>query len=405
MRTDRAEDGVKITPSQLRLLQEYHGEKGTPYFTLINNGVKFCEYVGVLQVGNLIIEVLPKTDASDDKNTWQQFLVTMLRKTGMLDIEQTGFASLKIIGNSILDLYFLLFLQEAKYLLQTGLVKKYRTTERNSFSLRGNLIFGKHVSKNIVHAERFYVRNSNYSYDNTYNGILVKTVKLIAAIGKPSIGAKAKSILVDLPECSDMLISESTFTKLVFDRKTDGYRNAMNIARLLLLNYHPDVRRGSNNVIALMFDMNLLWERYIFRTLKKALGEKYPCEYIVKEQVPTGFWKPQAGYIKTIRPDIVVYRSSRADEAFLVLDTKWKQPASNKPDDADLKQMLAYNLYKKSYRSALVYPGIGSTGVVEGNFQIAGHGGCSLVFLPLKAATGNIQLDLDNLLSLFAVLS
>ncbi len=402
LRTDKPDDaGQKLTQPQLKLLQAYHGEKGTPFFTLINSGVKFCEYVGVLQVGSLTIEVLPKTDALNDKDTWQRFLISMLRTTGMLEIEQTGFASLKLKNNSILDLYFTLFLKEVKYLLQTGLVKKYNSTEGNSFALKGNIVFGRHIQQNLVHAERFYVRSAVYSHDNIYNRLLVKTTKLIALIAKPSISAAAKSILFDLPECVEMVVSESTFTRLVFDRKTDAYKDAIGIARLLLLNFHPDIRRGENNVIALMFDMNVLWERYVYRTLKRKLNETNPGEYEVREQLPSGFWKPTGGSIRTIRPDIVIYRNPEKGQAHIVLDTKWKRLNNGKPDDGDLKQMLVYNLYKNSMRSALVYPGTNSNNYVEGSFQISGHGNCSLVFLPLKVLDGSIQLALNNLLSLF----
>ena len=403
LRTDRVDDaGQKISLPQLKLLQTYHGEKGTSFFTLINNGVKFCEYVGVLQVGSLTIEVLPKTDALDDKDTWQRFLISMLRTTGMLDIEQTGFASLKLKSNSILDLYFLLFLKEVKYLVQTGLVKKYKSMEGNSFALKGNLVFGKHIQQNLVHAERFYVRSSVYSHDNIFNRLLVKTVKLIALIAKPSISAAAKSILFDLPECGDMAVSESTFTRLVFDRKTDAYKNAIGIARLLLLNYHPDIRRGENNVIALMFDMNALWERYVYRTLKKKLNETNPGEFEVREQLPSNFWKPAEGSFRTIRPDIVIYKNPEKERAHIVLDTKWKRPANNKPGDNDLKQMLVYNLYKITERSALVYPGTTTSQFVEGSFQIAGHGDCSLVFLPLQSINGSVRLELNELIYLLA---
>ena len=400
LRTDRVDDaGQKITPAQLKVLQTYHGEKGTPFYTLINNGVKFCEYVGVLHVGSLTIEVLPKTDALDDKDTWQGFLISMLRTTGMLNIEQTGFASLKLKSNSILDLYFLLFLKEVKYLVQTGLVKKYKSIEGNSLALKGNLLFGKHVQQNLVHAERFYVRSSVYSHDNIYNRLLVKTAKLIALIAKPSISAAAKSILFDLPECGDIAVSESSFTRLVFDRKTDAYKNAIGIARLLLLNYHPDIRRGDNNVIALMFDMNALWERYVYRILKRELSETNPGEYDVREQLPSGFWRPIEGSIRTIRPDIVIYKNPEKEQSDIVLDTKWKRPANNKPGDDDLKQMLVYNLYKKTKRSALVYPGTPASKHVQGNFQITGHGDCSLVFLPLQSAGDSLRLDVDGLVS------
>ncbi|HNU62307.1 MAG: hypothetical protein M0R67_00860 [Candidatus Cloacimonas sp.] len=43
----------------------------------------------------------------------------------------------------------------------------------------------------------------------------------------------------------------------------------MDIARLLLCNYHPDLKSDRNNVLTLMFDMNLLWESFIYHSIRK----------------------------------------------------------------------------------------------------------------------------------------
>lgn len=42
-------------------LEKYYGDY-SPFFTLIRNGVKFNKYVGVIQIGSTLIEILPKAD-------------------------------------------------------------------------------------------------------------------------------------------------------------------------------------------------------------------------------------------------------------------------------------------------------------------------------------------------------
>ena len=387
-------------PEYLKMLQDYH-QTNDRYYSLVNNGVKFCEYVGVLKIGNLTIEVLPKMDGvysnDNESEMWQSFLIKMLKASGMLVVEQTGFSSLTLKNNSILDLYMQLLLQETEYLKRTGLIKKYRKTEGNSFALKGSLLFGKNVKQNLTHAERFFVRYSVYDRDNIYNGIIQKALKLVNQIGNPSIAARAKATLVDFPECKEINVNEVTFSKLVYDRKTESYRKILNMSKLLLLNYHPDIKSGKEDVLALMFNMNKLWEKYVFKELRRQLSKKYSNEFLISEQVTNQFWKPKNGYMRLVRPDIVIYNSDSPRKAVIVLDTKWKNLSSNRPDDADLKQMLVYNLYNETINSALVYPSNENKSPISGTYQKS-KGNCSLVFLPLVIHDQVLGIDLSGLI-------
>lgn len=340
-----------LTKDQLNALVKYYGD-GKPYYNLCHNGIQFNEYVGVIQVGNTLIEVLPKADNEEGgEKKWQNILIGMLKLVGIFDVSSTSESKLKIRPNTILDLYFEMFIKEVEYLLHLGLIKQYRNKEGNVTSLKGNLLFGKHIQQNVVHQERFYVRHTSYDVHHTLHFILYKTIRLLQKINtNADLQSRIGVLLLHFPEMPDVKVSAATFERLVFNRKNQSYKKAIEIAKLLLLQYHPDITKGKNDVLALMFDMNLLWEQFVYVSLRKAksFGK-------VESQVPRRFWESSSGSRVTLRPDIVI----RYNDEVIVLDTKWKILKNLKPSVEDLRQMFAYGQYFGATQTALVYPGSG----------------------------------------------
>lgn len=349
LRSDRG--GKRLSSNQLETLQLFYGEKGTPYYSLIHHGVKFNEYVGVIQIGNTIIEILPKADKNSDVNIWRNVLISMLHAVGVFNIHAPSSSNLQIRPNSILDLYFELFVKELEYLLHKGLVKKYRKTEGNRPSLKGSIHFAKHINQNLIHQERFYVKHCTYDRQHDIHAILYKALKLLKHINTNiQLSSRIGTLLLDFPELYDVKITETLFDRIVLDRKTDSYKNAIEISRLILLNYHPDIRKGSDNVLALMFDMNILWEQFVFVSLRKYKGK----DTTIISQSIRDFWKPEVGVKSRIKPDIVLNKDT---ENCIVLDTKWKNLNGYNPSPEDLRQMFVYMKYYKAKRVALIFPG------------------------------------------------
>lgn len=355
IKLDQVIDGVKFDELTFKALQNHYGESGVPYFSLIHNGIRFNEYVGVIQAGKTVIEVLPKADntfcENDDKKQWRDILIKMLLSVGVFEIHAPSSSSLKLKPNSILDLYFELFIKEVEYLLHNGLLKQYRKKEGNVTALKGNLQFAKHIQQNLTHQERFYVRHNTYDYEHRLHFILYKTIVLLKKLNtNVGLHSRIGTLMLHFPEMPEIKVTEETFHKILFNRKNSVYKNAIDIAKLLLLQYHPDVSKGRNNVLALMFDMNKLWEKFVYESLRK----HKIAGTTITDQTSRFFWKPEKGYRSKIRPDIVI---NIGKDDCVVLDTKWKNLNGYNPSVEDLRQMFVYHEYFGAKRVALIYPG------------------------------------------------
>ncbi|MFT3676579.1 MAG: hypothetical protein QM781_11820 [Chitinophagaceae bacterium] len=351
--------------------QNSFSNKQTEYFKILNKGIQFTNYVGVIQAGNLTIEVLPKTDKqntaaenlsvqdleradkdiADKKQCWHNVLLQMLKECRLLQVNHVDYASLNLKSNSLLELYLELFLAETEKLLHEGLTKKYRKEEDNKLVMKGQLLYAKNIAHNIVHKERFFVRHTEYNRTNIFNQLLYKTLCFIPSISKsPRLSDKVNRLLLDFPGMPDCTVTPATFERLVFDRKTERYKEALLISKMLLLNYRPDITGGSENVIAILFDMNELWEEFVYRRLHKSAKEGVT----ISRQNGKDFWyNVKDGFHKRVRPDIVINKN---DKTFII-DTKWKIIADNRPGDDDLKQMFVYNLLWDADQLILLYPG------------------------------------------------
>lgn len=379
----------EISLRQLEALRKFYGN-GCPYFSIINNGVKFCEYVGVIQVGDMLIEILPKADRNEDDISWRFMLIEMLKAVGAFDIHAPSSSSLSLKSNSILDLYFELFICEAEYLLRQGLLKKYRKKTSNINVLKGAIKFSKHIQLNLLHKERFFVEFTTYDVEHNLHFIIYKTITLLSKINvKSNLAGRISALLLNFPEMPDIIVNEETFKRVKLSRKTQSYAKALEISKLLLLNFHPDVSKGSNHVLALMFDMNLLWEQFVYNSLRKQIlrnGRKFS----ISAQTSKYFWKPKGGIRSKIRPDIVITNQ----DSCVVIDTKWKNLNGYNPSPEDLRQMYVYHDYYNASKVALMCPG-DKTSSRSGKYldpqtQIEIEKECSIISLPV--VKGNIRM-------------
>ena len=354
-----------LTEQQLNGLHAFYGN-GSDAFTLVHRGIRTGSFVGVIQVGNLTLEILPKADKQNGETFWRSRLIDMLRVVTKLPLQAPSESKLALRPGALLHLYFELFVRELEQLVRRGLVRQYHRKRRNSTALKGRLVMSEHLRQNMVHKERFAVEHDVYDRDHTIHQILLKALQLIGHLDHNNVlRSRLAGLELDFPQQSNIAISPALFERLspkLTTRKFAPYARAMHIAQLLLLNHHPDLKGGRQQVLALVFNMNNLWESFVAAALRRYLGE----DISIKVQPRVKFWKNSSDSTVHLIPDIIITRG----KINFALDTKWKNLDSNnpKPSMNDLRQLFSYSHYFNCEGAALVFPG--SFGIVGGKFEM-----------------------------------
>lgn len=343
---------LRFDGRQFEALARFADAHRERHFKVGHSRICFQQHVGYVQVGDLGFEVLPKADRLDAPHAgrWRSALLEMLRVANGVEFLAPCAASQGTAPRSALELIAGAFLTEVEQLCRQGLAKAYCTRDENGGVLRGRLLVTENARANAARADRFFVQFASYERDIPINRILREAVAVLTGLPLSARQhGRALAAVLAFGELTPIRPSAAFFEQVVLGRSTERYRHALALARLLLEHRGPNLRAGPAPVFALLFDMNVLWERYVAALFRRALAA--PWRLSTQECVP--FWQADDKRTKKVRPDLVVRRDG---VVVLVGDTKWKCYAGGSPADDDLKQMFVYNELLRCPQSLLIYP-------------------------------------------------
>lgn len=343
--------GARFEESHWKSLLKLNEKQYPPFFKVIHQGIQFSSFVGILSIPSLTIEVLPKADAvAAHPGIWRSWLMEILLSCEKITKYAAPATATLLRQNDLLDIWLNQFLEAVEQLLQHGLIKQYQMEESSQSSLRGKLLFSKNIRQNLVHQERFYTRYAAYDEAHPLHQMIWAALTCVEQLSpKIRLKDKAHYLKVFFPECRTTSIFPEYLPRLQYNRQNMHYRSAMELAYLLLSHLSSTFKAGGHTSLAIMFDMNLLYEEYVYRQLYKAAHTR---NMDLQRQASTLFWSK-----RSLRPDMVL--QTPAGES-VVLDTKWKLLNNGQPAEEDLKQMYIYNHYFKSQRGIILYPQVSS---------------------------------------------
>lgn len=327
--------------------------------------VKFAQFCGVIQLDGLVIEVLPKLGRqSEQADRSRGLLLRMLQTAGLFRPTPVGSASMGRQSFHLLDWFIDHFRAQVQEQLRMGAIRRYVERNDSLTHVRGRLDFNTQLRENLTRPQLIACQFEELEQDNIYNQSLVNVLgQLRHRAQHPQVVRDITELLLHFGAISACSIVAEDVEKLRFNRMEDRWLPVFQQATLFLRNLHPDVSAGESSALALLFNMNMLFERFVAATLREAMPD---WELSTLGQARHLARDTQGRTAFTLKPDIMLSRNANP---MFIADAKWKllDPARRQSgiSRADIYQMLAYAERYACEDIALIYPAVSGSGGID----------------------------------------
>lgn len=322
------------------------------------------QWIGVISFPGLSLEILPKVADSYDKTEIKDILLYMFKVAYNIPTKKYVNAKVEFSKNGLVEILVSNYLDKIEHYIREGLLFSYRKVIKNIPTIKGSIIFSKHINKNTMNPTRFVCKYSKLDVDNNVNRLVKYTITEMKKISKDfSNITRINTLLVFLDKISRITKQQLESLNIQITRANSRIKDIVEYSNMFLEGYAVSLNNGENSVSSMLFDMNKIFELFIYKSYRKIFGNKVLYQdgrnYLVSDR--TGLKKK----IK-LKPDILI----KTNEGFnMVVDTKWKVVKSF-AKESDVYQMSAYvSAIQKVDVAILMYPKTLKTDDVVGDYM------------------------------------
>lgn len=309
-------------------------------------------YVGVIQTKDgTTIEILPKIkNAATEKS--KDILIKMLKTLKNSPFKNLSVANLKSSKIPLFEIFISMFLEELTVLVRNGIKSDYISKEENLKFLKGKLKISEQIKYNTIHKERFFVQYEEFISNRVENRLIKTTLQFL--YNKSKLNKNQQRIREFLFVFDEIEIShniKTDFSKIKLNRQMKDYEQVLLWCKTFLFENSFSPYKGNDIAFALLFDMNLLFESFVYSYLKKSSNFQD-----IKSQDRTHHLAYENGIGRfRLKPDIVINGGK------IIADTKWKILSEDKAYNGvlqdDMYQLYAYGTkYDNCEKIYLIYP-------------------------------------------------
>jgi 5-methylcytosine-specific restriction enzyme subunit McrC len=341
-------------PMVVSRLEQLQARCGVRYFDIGRRAIRASQWVGTITVGRCTIDVVPKINA-EDEGECRARLVDMIKTAGLARLDSAGVADLSHRAGVLLDVFLLVYIRELAKEWRRGRPRRYVRRDADRGALRGKLLLAPQIRRNSLHPERFFTRADEFVVDTPMSRLLKAALHVCRRHAVSDAPRRAAiELLPEFAEVSDVPPKAALLASLKLDRLVTRFEPLAELARLLLSGSTPD-RPGASPTYALMFDMNVVFERFIGNLMAKAV-----CPPSHRAHLQLGgrsLLHANGRGMFRLRPDIGILDGR---QLVCLIDTKWKRLDHALPrhgvSQADVYQAYAYGKEYRCDRVILLYP-------------------------------------------------
>ena len=349
---------IEINDSYLDKLQAYlKCQNLDSALKITRQGIKTKSWVGVIKYKNLHLEILPKLISADANNDGEiseaersiilKNLIFMLSYTKNLDIKTNDNAKLSTEKNPFIEILIREFATSLFEALKRLTPKRYVREEENLNYLKGKIKFSENIRYNCTNQAKFYCEYDEFSQNNLLNQLFLFVSTCLYNISNNSYNKKTLKFIINYySDISFVRFDKFKVRKIKLTRNQELFKKAFNLAKMFVEQTSVDLSKNKFENITLVWDMNKLFEEFIFELIKRKIPE---CKAIA--QKPKRLLKRENVTRRDTRIDILIQNPQ------VIIDTKYKK-FTNFDDisSADIYQVTTYCLLHNYKRAILLYP-------------------------------------------------
>lgn len=312
---------------------------------------RFYNYVGFIQIENILIEIYPKTSSLENLEEDKRNFLNILYKSKELNLNLLSNFQSQVSSLGFYELLIRKYIILLREKLQGGLFKDFEKIEKNSNTLKGKVLLEKHLKLNLHNFSKIYCEQTSFEYNNIINIIIKKTLEILFEnIKNYKLKKDILYLLNFFQKVDTNLFNLNLLSKPIFNRKTLPWEEIFILSKAIIEKNDYSYKNGNRKAFSMIFYMPKIYEKYIFYLLKNSINIKN-MDIIYQDNSQKLLINPKTGKEHiTLKPDFIILNKNIP---YLIVDAKWKNFYSQN----DIYQIYTYlSKYENVKKGILIFP-------------------------------------------------